>query len=229
VAEPPETAGTNPNLHVHGAVGLAEGSQAAEPLHPPPIESPQHIDALLLRMRAGDREAAAEFLMRYGSRIRRRIRGKLGSSMRRLFDSLDILSTLGRRLDVFIMSGQLKATSEDQLWALLFKMADHAVVDKTRIFQQLRSVEGEDGEFARQLAQRMDRAESQSEFGADLEIEKCLRALHKIVDRQILSAWLTGQSYEAIADQLGMSTHTVRKRWERIKSYLKDTFLTEDA
>ena len=70
------------------------------------------VTALLQQMRAGDRGAAAVFVTRYGSRIRRRIRGKLSRAMRRIFDSQDILSTLGRRLDSFVHSGGVQATSE---------------------------------------------------------------------------------------------------------------------
>ena len=60
------------------------------------------LDSLVSRMAAGDREAVGTFLSLYGPMIRRRVRGKLRMSVRRLFDSQDILSTVGRRLDTIV-------------------------------------------------------------------------------------------------------------------------------
>src|SRR5438046_3107354 len=97
----------------------------------------QEPEALLTRMRAGDRTAAAEFVSRFAPRIRRRIRGKLNPAMRRLFDSQEIMSTLGRRLDAFIGSRQLNADSMNELWALLFRMADNSLIEKARVFRSL--------------------------------------------------------------------------------------------
>jgi hypothetical protein len=183
--------------------------------------TPLAIEDLLLRMRAGDRVAAAEFLMRYGSRIRRRIRGKLGPAIRRLFDSLEILSTLGRRLDLYVMSGRLQATNETQLWGLLFKMADNALIDKARLFKRLQLTEGEDYDFARELSSRLHEAEETAESGVEIEIDNCLRVLGDPIDRRILSMWLTGESHRAIAEHVELAPTAVRKRWEKIKHELK--------
>jgi DNA-directed RNA polymerase specialized sigma24 family protein len=180
------------------------------------------IDDLLLRMRAGDREAAGAFVMRYGARIRRRVRGKLGPSMRRLFDSLDILSTLGRRLDVYVMDGRMQAADEMQLWNLVFGIADHALVDKARIYRRLLAIEGEDSEFAHQLSVRLRQAEDEDAEGVELEIEKCLLALKEPDDRRMLSLWLTGESLSSIADLFSILPATARKRWEKIKATLRD-------
>lgn len=180
------------------------------------------IDDLLGRMRRGDRQAAAEFLAEYGQKLRRRIRGKLGLSMRRLFDSLDILSTVGRRLDLYVMSGRLTAVSEDQLWSLVFQMADHALIDKARLFRRLQATEGEDSEFARDMVLRLQKAELEHSAGVELEIERCMRAVDDGVDRRILSLWLTGETLASIAEMLNLSAAAVRKRWEAIKIRLRE-------
>jgi hypothetical protein len=172
-------------------------------------------------MQAGDRGAAAEFLLRYESRIRRRIRGKLGTDIRRLFDSLDIVSTLGRRLDLYVLSGQLRVTSEAQCLSLLFKMADHALIDKARIFRQLEEVEGEDSDFAHQLSQRLREADRRQKSGVDLEIENCMHTLRDAVDRRILSLWLTGEKHTSIGELVQLTPAAVRKRWESIKEALR--------
>ena len=100
------------------------------------------VEALLEQMRDGDREAAALFVSRYGPRIRRRIRGKLGPGMRRIFDSQDILSSVGRRLDAFIHGRKLTANNEQELWGLVHRIASRVLVDKARIFYQLHPAAG---------------------------------------------------------------------------------------
>jgi hypothetical protein len=196
----------------------------------PGAPSPQtDIDRLLVRMRAGDRDAAAEFLMRYGSRIRRRIRGKLGPSIRRLFDSLEILSTLGRRLDLYVMSGRVNAANEAQLWTLVCKMADNALIEKGRLFRRLQNAEGEDGEFAQALARRLRKAESANEVGVEIEIEKCMRSIGDPVDRRILALWLSGEPHLSIAEHIDLAPTAVRKRWERIRSELKNRLMSSAA
>lgn len=217
-----------PSQHVTADVHTVHepvASTALMGLAPRSGSRPLAVDELLLRMQAGDRDAAAEFLMRYESRIRRRIRGKLGTAIRRLFDSLDILSTLGRRLDLYVMSGRLQVASEAQLWNLLFRMADNALVDKARVFRRLQAVEGEDSEFAQQLALRLREAEIQGDSGVEIEIDKCLREIEDPIDRRILSLWLTGEPHTSIAEYVDLAPTAVRKRWERIKAQLRRRFL----
>jgi hypothetical protein len=225
VLEPAESADVETTSHARSFVNGAQPLQAAKSAATAPLA----IDALLLRMRGGDRDAAAEFLMRYGSRIRRRIRGKLGPSIRRLFDSLEILSTLGRRLDLYVMSGRMQAANEGQLWSLLFKMADNALIDKARLFRRLQSVEGEDSEFAQQLGGRLQQAETEQSSGVELEIDNCLRAIPDPTDRRILSLWLTGEPHISIAEHVELAPTAVRKRWENIKSQLKERLQTVGA
>jgi DNA-directed RNA polymerase specialized sigma24 family protein len=185
------------------------------------------IDDLLPRMRSGDREAAAAFITRYGSRIRRRIQGKLSPAMRRIFDSQDILSTVGRRLDLYVRSGSLEANSENQLWKLLFKMANNAVVDKARVMRRLREVEDEDSPFAYAMLQKLNRAESRGLDAAEIEIETARNHLTDPVDRRILSLWLVGMPHAAIAEDVSMTAVNVRKRWQKIKERLQHRFGSE--
>jgi DNA-directed RNA polymerase specialized sigma24 family protein len=181
------------------------------------------LERLLTRMQAGDRDAAAEFMMKFGDRIQRRVRGKLNQSMRRIFDSLEIVSTLGRRLDMYVMSGGFQAASQDQFWSLVFQMADHALIDKARLCQRLANMEGEDSEFARQLAQRISSSGSES-TAVEFEIEHCQRVLKDVSDQRLLAMWLAGESHAQMAQALGISLSAVRKRWQHIKHALREHF-----
>lgn len=199
----------------------------APAVQPPPDSSAQppsegrRIDQLLIRMRAGDRDAAAEFITSYASRVRRRIRGKLGSDMRRLFDSQEILSTIGRRLDLYVRDCRLEATEEGQLWAFIFTMANNALIQKARVFQRLKTVEGSDGRFAQELLARLEEVEREQSSSAELEIDKALQSLDDSVDREILSMWLHGRHQNQIAEEIGVSHACIRKRWQRIRERLR--------
>lgn len=179
------------------------------------------LESLLMRMRHGDREAAAEFVLRYGERIRRRVRSRLTGAARRVFDSADILSTLSRRLDDYVSGRKLEAESEAQLWSLVFRIADNAVVDKARIMMRLRAVEGEDSPFAQSFLERMRRAQESGGLAADLEIERLIDALEDPIDRQILALWLADTPHTVTAGCVGLTPAAVRKRWQSIKAQLR--------
>jgi DNA-directed RNA polymerase specialized sigma24 family protein len=187
------------------------------------------VPELLARMRDGDRRAAALFVTRYESRIRRRIRGKLNPAMRRIFDSQEILSTLGRRLDQYVQSGRVEASNEGELWALVFRMAEHAIIDKARVFRRLREVEDEDGPVAQELARRLRQASRERPSGAEIEIGNALDLFDNRIDRQILYLWLVGTGHNAIAEHVEMTPAAVRKRWQRIRAALQRRFAAEAA
>lgn len=182
---------------------------------------------LLRRMRTGEREAAATFVMQFGSRIRRRIRGKLSPSMRRIFDSRDILSTVGRRLDRIVESGCVKATSEPQLWALVFRIANNAVIEKGRLFRRLKRIEGEDGLFAQQMMSKLRQAERMGREQPELEIERVIRWIDDEVDKEILCLWLAGSPHDVTSVCVNLAPTAVRKRWQKIKVRLRERFETE--
>jgi DNA-directed RNA polymerase specialized sigma24 family protein len=179
---------------------------------------------LLQRMRAGDSDAVGTFFDRYESRIRRRIRGKLNPPMRRLFDSQEIFSTLGRRLCMYVQAGKLGATNQQQLWALLTRMANNAVIDKSRVFRRLRDMEGEDSVFAQGMLAQLQRAERHSDQGVEVEISEALNLFTDSDDRQILSLWLIGKPHSQIAFLVQLPADTVRKRWQKIREKLQDRF-----
>jgi RNA polymerase sigma factor (sigma-70 family) len=174
-------------------------------------------------MRAGDREAAAEFMVEYGPLIRRRVRGKLGAAMRRLFDSQEILSTVGRRLDRYVRVGGLEAESPGQLLQLVFRMAEGAVIDKVRVFKRLERMEGEDSQFAQEFSSRLHDADTIEDDGAVISLDEALRALTSDTDRQILTMWLNGAQHSVIAWDLGMTPAAVRQRWKTIRDRLKES------
>lgn len=180
------------------------------------------IDSLLTRMRMGDRVAAAEFLDKYGSRVRARVRHKLSPGMRRVFDSQDVLSTVARRLDQVVRRGGVEAASEEQLWSLVFTIANNSVSEKGRVQRRLHRTESEDSPFASEMLRRMEESERESQDGAAIAIEQVFSHVEDPVDRQILSMWLNDVPLVEIADCLGESDGYIRWRWSKLRDRLRE-------
>lgn len=179
------------------------------------------LEALIRRMRVGDREAAAAFLSEYGWRIRRRLRGKLGPEMRRVFDSQDLLSTLARRLDTCVYERKLAATSADEMWAFVMGVARNSILEKARVVRRLRAAEGEDTPVAEALRARLEPAR---EAGPGVALEEVLAAASEGPDRDILWLWLLGTPLAEIAAQIGMNEEAAKKRWQRLRARLRERF-----
>ncbi|HMN39399.1 MAG TPA: ECF-type sigma factor [Phycisphaerales bacterium] len=183
----------------------------------------------MARMGEGDRVALGEFLGRYGPLIRRRVRGKLRASVRRLYDSQDILSTVSRRLDAYVKSGKFQARTEDEFWGLVFRVAQRSLVEKARIVEALRAKEGEDSEFAGWMLGRLRGQEPDERARTDgLEVDDLLDALKSDEDRTITRLWAGGANHSQIASHLGIDDAAVRQRWCRICQMLQES-LTERA
>ena len=163
-----------------------------------------------------DREAAAEFLHRYEARIRRRVRHELSPAIRRLYDSLDIMSTMSRRLDAYVAAGMFDALGVDRAWSMLCRMAERAVIDKARIARRAERLEGPDGEFARRMVSRLEAAGDAHE----VELDGLIDSLDDEDDRTIVTLWLHGMDQRRIADELGLGHGATRKRWQRIRERL---------
>lgn len=196
----------------------------------PKPSSDNHIASdLLERVRGGDRQAAAEFAMRYAPLLRRRIAGKLGPQLRRHFDSMDILSTVLRRLDVFVDDRRLAATTEEEFWALMLRIAQNAMVDKARTLRRLDAERGEDDVVARSLARRLRLSAKHGEDAMDVELASALDALDDDDDRRILWLWLNGLTHPQIAEALSISHDATRKRWERIRRRIREACEDSDS
>jgi DNA-directed RNA polymerase specialized sigma24 family protein len=181
-----------------------------------PASAPQAGD-VLQRIRAGDREAAAEFLMRNEALLRRRYRNKVGSSLRRIMDSEDLVATLSRRLDAYVASGRVQALTIDQFWTLIHRMVEHLVSDKARVLKRLKRAEADDRALAEALARRLETGPGT----AGDEPLSVLPLIEDATDREIVRLWLGEIRLDLIGERLGLSAANVRKRWQRIRTALR--------
>lgn len=194
------------------------------PAPPPPTPSHQTSDPSPPAPSAfDDRSALAALVQQHGPLIRARIRRKLSPGMRRLFDSQDVLSTLFRRVDLLASKGELRASSEAQLIALLVRIADNAVVDRARVINKLNRVEGDDRAWSSSLSSRI--ADSPDDDASSEVLAAAFEALEDTEDRTILGMWLNDTPLDAIAQILDRPASTVRWKWGKIRSRLQQTLV----
>ena len=204
--------------------------KVAKVVHPP---TDPDLEQLVTRMGAGDREAVAAFLTKYGELIRRRVRGKLQASVRRLFDTQDILSTLSRRLDAYVLQQKFSPRSEDEFWSLVFQVAQNSMAEKARIVEALHGKEGEDSEFAGWMLGKLKHAERNAagirgDTASELAFDEMIAHLKSEEDRTIATLWALGVPYVQIAEQVGLSYDVVRQRWHRIREFLRTQLKDQD-
>ena len=180
------------------------------------------VTSLVERFRGGDSEAVGEFVTRYGPVIRSHFRRKIGASMHRLVDSQDLLSTISRRLCQRVQNGRVSAEDDRQLWALVYRIGNDALVDRVKIVSRLRALESEGSPFVRGMRDRLDQAGTGSSQEFAEELHRMLGLLSTSADRELLVQWLHGKSLADAGASLGMNAAMARKRWQRIRETLQD-------
>ena len=166
------------------------------------------------------RDDIAELVSRHAPLVRARVRRRLNGGARRLFDSLDVMSTLMRRVDKLACEGNLRARSEGELIALLVRIADNAVIDRRRVADRLREAEAADSGWARAMASRVDEPED-ADVGLDV-IARAFAVVECAEDRSVLGLWLQGLTFDRIGQVLAIPPATVRWRWSKIRALLSE-------
>lgn len=213
-------------LEVFLQFSVNERVPGLEQTTPPQQPDNSDVTSLVKRFRGGDSEAVGEFVTRYGPIIRSHFRRKIGASMNRLVDSQDLLSTISRRLCQRVQNGRVSAEDDQQLWALVYRIGNDALIDRVKIVSRLRALESEGSPFVRGMRDRLDQSGvgSPQEFAE--ELHRMLGLLSTSADRELLVQWLHGKTLADAGASLGMNAAMARKRWQRIRETLQDA-LTE--
>lgn len=178
-------------------------------------------EALFERVRAGDREAAAVFLKRHEDLFRRRIRRGMSRGLRRVCDSVDVFSTILRRMDEYIARGHLHIDTEAQFWGLVRQILSHSLADQGRLRRRLEGLDGEDAALGRSLADRVD-ADERRGLEATETIASVLEQLVDERDREQVLLWMNGATASYIATLWGTSPDAVRQRWRSLRTRIRD-------
>ncbi len=202
----------------HAATALAQPDRVS---HAPPraraTGARGRAHHLLERMRGGDRDAAAEFMLVYGPRIRRRFRSLISRAMHRIFDTEDLLSTVARRLDEIVLRRRLQARSVEELWSLIARISTNSASRRalecpreTRLPGR-HAIPAEPVDAPAALAAREQ---------ADLVADACAQRVGPR-DHDLVRWRLERRPFGQIASLMGIETPTARKRWERIAAALR--------
>ena len=173
---------------------------------------------LIARLRAGDAQAAAEFVRHYEPAIRLRIRVWLrmqDARLRRVFDSVDICQSVMASFFVRASAGQLDLDQPEKVVALLVQMARHKLAHqiqkqqaKRRDIRRVQGVPSHDLDVACSDP-------SPSEWCAGQEL---LQEIHKRLspeERRLADHRAEGRDWAAISAEVGGTPDGVRMQLSR--------------
>jgi RNA polymerase sigma-70 factor (ECF subfamily) len=167
--------------------------------------------ALIRRVRAGDREAAAELVRQYEPEIRRFIRLQLNNTrLRRTFDSADIFQSVFLNFYVRVMGGQFDLEEPTQLLRLLTTMARNRITDHVR----RPAARARDGGPALWDGVADSGASPSDAVTQEEILQEVLRRLTP-EERDLVEKRGEGRSWQELADELGGTPEAVRKRLAR--------------
>ncbi len=171
---------------------------------------------LMVRVRAGNQEAAAELVKRYEPAIRRAVRFRLaGSRLASYLDSMDICQSVLASFFVRASVGQYEIQEPGQLVKLLGAMARKKLACQARAQHRQRRdrrrVFG--GELDEALIAANEPSPSQNVAGQELILaaERLLSA----DERQLLTLRKDGLEWNDIAERMGGAPEALRKKLAR--------------
>ncbi len=171
---------------------------------------------LLLKVRSGDQDAAAELVRRYESAIRRVVRFRLAHPrMRSLFDSMDVCQSVLASFFVRAAAGQYDLDSPEQLVKLLATMARNKLVSHVRQERTDRY----DGRSPEQLPTNDPSLHSaEPDPGEEVSArELCEQALSRLSreERELVDLRQRGRDWASIAADKGSTAVALRKQFSR--------------
>jgi RNA polymerase sigma-70 factor (ECF subfamily) len=174
------------------------------------------FQALLLRVRAGDPEAARLLVQRYEPAIRRAVRFRLADSrLARMLDSMDICQSVLASFFVRTAAGQYDIEQPEQLLKLLVAMARHKLARRVRAEKRQRR------DYRRVQAAELDEgglAAAESSPSQHVAGQELLREADRLLsaeERQLVEMRKAGLEWSAIARQLGGTPEALRKQLAR--------------
>jgi RNA polymerase sigma factor (sigma-70 family) len=181
------------------------------------MDDPSAITELIHRVRAGDQDAATEFMRRYEPLIRREVRLRMEDRrLGRLFDSSDICQSVMASFFVRTAAGQYDLDRPDQVLGLLVSMARNKVASAARRHARQRRDRGRDaadGGFA--LGEVVAGEASPSRLVAGRELWEQFRASLGPAERDIADLRSQGRSWAEVADRLGGTAQARRMQLSR--------------
>lgn len=173
------------------------------------------------------REEVAQFMIRHGDLIRRRIRCRLTWSARRVTDTDDVFSVVIAKIDRLCARAMLRAGSDAELWFLVSMMTRQVVLERFRLSQRLRTFAA--GRACSEVG-AMAGADDTSR-GVE-ESARLMRRIFRVIpdpaDQEMLALKLRGVPNDVVARTLGLAEPAARQRWRRIRRKLRDCLVPDE-
>lgn len=183
----------------------------------------QAFEDVMIRLRAGDEEAARHIFQRFAQRLISLARSRLSSSIRQKVDPEDVLQSVFRSFFTRYSGGEFDVNDWDNLWSLLTVIT-------------LRKC-GHRAEFFRAACRDLQREQPMQSAGLDWEavareptpseaailietLEQVMRELNER-ERQMLQLSLHGYTASEISAQLDCSTRKVQRVKKRVVEHLQ--------
>ena len=181
----------------------------------------QSFSQLLAEVRSGDAEAAEVLVKRFEASVRIAVRARLSDvRLRRLFDSQDVCQSVLASFFLQVAAGAYELNEPQQLTALLVKMAQNKLAQRTRNhFRKCR-------DFRRQTETDSNEIPSHGPdplrrlAGQDL-LHRALAMMSPEI-RAVADRRIVGHPWAQIADELGGSAESRRKQYERAIDRIAD-------
>lgn len=173
---------------------------------------------LMIRVRAGDPDAATELIEKFEPEIRLEVRVRLrlqDARVRRLFDSMDITQSVLASFFAGVAVGRFVPKHPKQLLGLLVTMTRNKLLtqvrDQRRKRRDIRRVQSIDASVCNLAA----RDETPSQLVAGVELIKEFRKRLSDEERQLTERRGQGLTWATIAEELGGTPEGRRKQLER--------------
>jgi RNA polymerase sigma-70 factor, ECF subfamily len=191
-----------------------------------PMSSDDSFDALVIRLQAGDPDAAAAIFGRYARRLNALARVHLSSALRQKVDPDDVLQSVFRTFFRRQASGEFDLQDWDGMWALLsvitLRKCGHQAEHYLAMCRDLKREQAPAaaGESAASW-QAIAREPTPAEAAMLAETVQLLLAGMEAPDREIVSLRLQNYSAEEIGASLGRPLRSVYRALERARKRLQ--------
>lgn len=194
------------------------------------MSAADHFKSLMVRVRSGDAQAAADLIRQYESELRVIARVRLTDpGLRRVMDSTDICQSILANFFVRVRAGQFDLDTPEQLLKLLATMIRNKVRNHARRYRTVRRDQRRVIDLQADEVDVAAQQETPSQILAVQELEQACRGRFTADERQVIDLRVDGQSWEEIAEALQGSAEALRKKMARaVNRVMRDVGLVED-
>lgn len=180
------------------------------------------VQELLVRLRAGDEQAAVEVFHRFAQRLAGLARKKLGPLLRGKEDPEDAVQSAFRSFFRRCAAGQFELESWESLWGLLTRITLNKCGHRIDRFRAAcRDVQRETPNDSNADWEPLAREPTPTQAALLAELVEQLHQQLCERDRRILALRLEGDELPEISSEVGCSERTVFRVLERIRQLLR--------